>query len=79
MLRHWWHQRPIVLRLDWLIGVLESLAPLHPEPNTLLDLWSGAVALATRKRMLLTPTQLKTWERVSRILEMTRSTQIWPH
>ena len=70
ILRHWWHQRPIVLRLDWLIGVLESLAPLHPEPHTLLDLWSGAVALATRKRMLLTPIQLKTWERVSRMLEI---------
>lgn len=70
LLRDWWHQRQILSRLDWLIGVLDSLAPLHPEPDTLLDLWSDAVALATRKQAVLTPTQFRTWQRVARLLEI---------
>ena len=70
VLRDWWRRRPILSRLDWLIGVLDSLAPLHPEPDTLLDLWSDAVSLATRKKTVLTQAQLRTWERVARLLEI---------
>jgi hypothetical protein len=70
LLRDWWHQREILSRLDWLMSVLDSLAPLHPEPDTLLDLWTEAVALATRKRVVLTPTQFRTWQRVARLLEI---------
>jgi hypothetical protein len=70
ILRNWWLQRPILSRLDWLIAVLDSLAPLHPDPACLLDLWSEAVALATRKRTLLSPAQLRNWRRVAALLEI---------
>jgi hypothetical protein len=70
LLRSWWQQRPILSRLDWLMGVLDSLAPLHPEPDSMLGLWSEALALAMRKRAVLSPTQFRTWQRVARLLEI---------
>jgi hypothetical protein len=70
LLRSWWQQRPILSRLDWLMGVLDSLAPLHPDPDSMLGLWSEALALAMRKRAVLTPTQFRTWQRVARLLEI---------
>lgn len=70
IVRTWWSQRPILSRLDWLIAVLDSLAPLHPDPTSLLDLWSQAVALATRKRTSLSPAQLRNWQRVAALLEI---------
>lgn len=70
ILRTWWLQRPVLSRLDWLIAVLESLAPLHSEPASMLDLWSLAIELAVRKRMVLSPTQFRTWQRVAALLEI---------
>ncbi|WP_434718136.1 hypothetical protein P5W98_00690 [Paraburkholderia sp. A1BS-2L] len=74
LLRSWWHRRPTMGRVGWLIGVLDSLAPLHPHPDTLLDLWAQAVEIATRKRLTLTPAQLRTWQRVARLLEIPAET-----
>ena len=70
LLRSWWQLRPIPGRLDWLLGVIESLAPLHADPSTMVDLWSAAVALAARRRLVLTPSQFRTWQRVAGLLEL---------
>jgi hypothetical protein len=70
LLRSWWRLRPILPRLDWLIAVLDSLAPLHPDPNSMVDMWSQAVELATRKKFVLSPSQVRTWERVAGLLEL---------
>ena len=70
LLRSWWNLRPILQRLDWLLAVLDSLAPLHPDPSSMVDLWSEAVALASRKRIVLSPSQFRTWQRVAELLEM---------
>ena len=70
LLRSWWHLRPIVPRLEWLLAVLDSLAPLHPDPGSMVDLWSQAVALAARKRVILSPSQIRTWQRVAGLLEL---------
>lgn len=70
LLRSWWKLRPVLPRLGWLLAVLESLAPLHPEPGSMLDLWSEAVALAARKSLVLTPSQWRTWQRVGGLLEL---------
>ena len=73
LLRSWWLLRPILPRLDWLLAVMESLAPLHPDPSSMVDLWSQAVALATRKRVVLSPSQIRTWDRVAALLELDAS------
>lgn len=70
LLREWWLLRPIPSRLDWLLGVIESLAPLHPDPGTMVDIWAAAVALAGRRRLVLTPSQFRTWQRVAGLLEL---------
>ncbi|CAN7507554.1 hypothetical protein LJR296_003373 [Cupriavidus necator] len=74
LLRGWWHRRATLGRVGWLIGVLDSLAPLHPHPDTLLDLWSQAVEIATRKRFSLSPAQLRSWQRVAKLLEIPAET-----
>ena len=70
LLRTWWQLRPILSRLDWLLAVLDSLAPLHPHPDEIVDLWAEAVGLAQRKQMVLSPSQLRLWRRVSSLLEL---------
>lgn len=70
LLRAWWQLRPVLPRLDWLLAVLDSLAPLHPHPDELVDLWVEAVGLANRKQMILTPSQFRLWKRVSGLLEL---------
>jgi len=70
ILRSWWRLRPVLPRLSWLLAVMESLAPLHPDPGSMLDLWSEAIGLASRKSLVLTPTQWCTWQRVGRLLEL---------
>jgi hypothetical protein len=74
LLRSWWSLRPIHPRLDWLVAVLDSLAPLHPDPGSLMDLWSEAVALAIRKRLALSASQFRTWQRVAGLLEVDAET-----
>jgi hypothetical protein len=73
LLRTWWQLRPILPRLDWLLAVLDSLAPLHPHPGEMVDLWAQAVELAKRKQIVLSPTQLRLWQRVSGLLELDAS------
>lgn len=70
LLRAWWKLRPILPRLDWLLGVMDSLAPLHPKPGELVDLWVEAVGLAKRKHVVLSKSQLRMWQRVSELLEL---------
>lgn len=70
LLRSWWKARPVLPRVGWLLAVLESLAPLHPDPGSMLDLWSEAVALAARKSLVLTPSQWRAWQRVGGLLEL---------
>jgi hypothetical protein len=70
LLRSWWKARPVLPRVGWLLAVLESLAPLHPDPGSMLDLWYEAVALATRKSLVLTLSQCRTWQRVGTLLEL---------
>jgi hypothetical protein len=70
LLRSWWQLRPILPRLDWLLAVLESIAPLLPDPSLLVDLWVQAIALATRKKSVLSPSQFRTWQRVAEMLEL---------
>ena len=36
LLRSWWRLRPILPRLDWLVAVLDSIAPLHPDPGSMV-------------------------------------------
>lgn len=74
LLRTWWRVRPVVPRLSWLLAVMESLAPLHPSPGTMLDLWSEAVALAARKSLVMTLSQHRTWQRVGTLLELDADT-----
>ena len=74
LLRTWWQLRPILPRLDWLLAVLDSLAPLHPHPDAMVDLWAQAVGLAKRKQMVLSPSQLRVWQRVSGLLELDADT-----
>jgi hypothetical protein len=69
-LRSWWKARPVLPRVGWLLAVMESLAPLHPDPGSMMDLWSEAVALAARKSLVLTPSQWRTWRRVAGLLEI---------
>jgi hypothetical protein len=70
LLRTWWKLRPVLPRLDWLLAVLDSLAPLHPHPHEMVDLWVEAVSLAHRKQLILTPSQFRIWKRVSSLLEL---------
>lgn len=70
LLRSWWKARPVLPRVGWLLAVLESLAPLHPDPGSMLDLWSEALALAARKSLVLTLSQCRTWQRVGTLLEL---------
>jgi hypothetical protein len=70
LLRSWWKVRPVLPRVGWLLAVLESLSPMHPDPGSMLDLWSEAVALAARKSLVLTPSQWRTWQRVGSLLEL---------
>lgn len=70
LLRAWWQLRPVLPRLDWLLAVLDSLAPLHPHPDEMVDLWVEAVGLAHRKQVILTPSELRLWTRVSGLLEL---------
>ena len=65
--------RPILPRMEWLVVVLDSLVPLHPDPSSMVDLWSQAVALATRKKVVLSPSQIRTWQRVAGLLELDAS------
>jgi len=74
LLRSWWKARPVVPRLSWLLAVMESLAPLHPDPGTMLDLWSEAVALAARKSLAMTLLQYRAWQRVGTLLELDADT-----
>ena len=74
LLRSWWKERPVLPRVGWLLAVLESLAPLHPDPGSMLDLWAEAVALATRKSLVLTLSQCRTWQRVGTLLELDADT-----
>ena len=74
LLRTWWQLRPILPRLDWLLAVLDSLAPLHPHPDAMVDLWAQAIGLAKRKQMVLSPSQLRVWQRVSGLLELDADT-----
>lgn len=70
LLKTWWELRPIVPRLEWLLAVLDSLAPLHPEPGSLVGLWAQAVDLATRRQVELSPSQFRLWQRVAGMLEL---------
>lgn len=70
LLRSWWQLRPVLPRLDWLLAVLESLAPLHPNPDEMVDLWVQAVGLAHRKHLVLTPSKFRQWTRVAGLLEL---------
>ena len=70
LLRSWWQLRPVLPRLDWLLAVLESLAPLHPKPDEMVDLWVQAVGLAHRKHLVLTPSKFRQWTRVAGFLEL---------
>lgn len=70
LLRAWWQLRPVLPRLDWLLSVLDSLAPLHPHPAEMVDLWVDAVGLAHRKQLILSSTQFRLWKRVSSLLEL---------
>jgi hypothetical protein len=49
---------------------MESLAPLHPDPSSMVDLWAEAIALATRRGVMLSPSQFRTWQRVAGLLEL---------
>lgn len=70
LLKTWWDLRPIVPRLEWLLAVLDSLAPLHPNPSSLVDLWAKAVDLVTRRQVVLSPSQFRLWQRVAGMLEL---------
>lgn len=70
LLKTWWELRPIVPRLEWLLAVLDSLAPLHPHPGSLVDLWAQAVDLATRRQVVLSASQFRLWQRVAGMLEL---------
>ena len=70
IVRAWWGQRPTVSRLPWLAGVLDVIAPLHPSPQKLYDLFSGALDLAARKRCVLTRSEQRTWRRIADSLEV---------
>ena len=70
LLRAWWQLRPVLPRLNWLLAVLDSLAPLSPHPDEMVDLWVESVGLAHRKQLILTPSEFRLWKRVSNLLEL---------
>lgn len=69
IIRTWWGERPTVSRLPWLAAALDVVSPLHPSPQNLYGLFSGAMDLAARKRHALTLSELRTWHRIADALE----------
>jgi hypothetical protein len=43
---------------------------LHPHPDEVVDLWAEAVGLAQRKKIVLSPVQMRLWKRVAGLLEL---------
>jgi hypothetical protein len=70
VIRGWWRRRPIVERLNWLVGSLEVLAPLHGASERLADLFSDGLSLAKRKGRLLSVGEAAAWRRVGRMIEL---------
>ncbi|NDD14855.1 MAG: hypothetical protein EB072_20025, partial [Betaproteobacteria bacterium] len=70
LLRTWWRTRPVLARVDWLLSILESIAALTPDPNSLSDLWWDAFALITRKQIALGASRIRIWENVAGLLEL---------
>ncbi|MDM0117521.1 hypothetical protein QTI66_36010 [Variovorax sp. J22R133] len=70
IVRSWWRQRPIVARLAWLAAALDSLAPLHPSPDGLVDLYTEGLELAARKKHELSKGEMRAWRRIGSALEV---------
>lgn len=65
-----WRRRPVVPRLDWLTAALDTLAEVHPHPNSLVDLFADGLALAERKSLRMSRTKLSMWRRIGGALEL---------
>lgn len=70
LVRQWWKVRPLVQRLDWLAGALDTLATVHPQPDQLWDLYLDGLNVASRRGLVFTPVQIRTWESIGRSLEI---------
>ena len=70
IIRIWWKQRSTVTRLGWLAAALDSLAPLHPRPDALTDLFVNALEFGARKQHQLSASEVRAWSRIGRALEI---------
>lgn len=70
IIRSWWRQRPVISRLGWLATALDSLAALHPRPESMIDLYIDALELAARKSHSLEDRDAWMWRRIGAALEL---------
>lgn len=73
LVRLWWKSRPVIQRLDWLAGALDTLATVHVKPDRLWDLYVDGLTLADRRGLVFTPVQIRTWENIGRALELSQA------
>jgi hypothetical protein len=66
----WWQRRPIVQRLDWLAGALDTLAQLCSDTALLVSLYADALTLAARKGLVLTKAEASIWRNIGQTLEL---------
>jgi hypothetical protein len=71
IVRQWWSNRPLVQRLDWLAGSLDTLAAVHSDPSRLVDLYISGLNLASRRGQFFTSAQIRSWESIGYSLELT--------
>lgn len=69
----WWQRRPIIQRLDWLAGALDSLASLDSNPTRLVGLYADGLHLAARKGVVFTASQEAIWHSIGKGLELSLS------
>lgn len=67
----WWMRRPIVQRLDWLAGALDTLALLCSDATPLVGLYADGLGLAERKGIVFTRAEAGIWHDIGKALELT--------
>ena len=70
IVRQWWSNRPVTQRLDWLSAALDTLATVHLNPHSLIDLFIDGLGLAARRGHKFTQTQVRSWEAIGLALEL---------
>ena len=70
IVRQWWTNRPLVQRIDWLASSLDTLASVHSNPSSLVDLYIDGLDLASRRGQKFTVSQIRSWEAIGLALEL---------